>query len=75
VEQTTRTYAWKFSTIGLRRLDADDHDALSARSRASIVHGTVTTRDDESRHGVPAARKVDTPHMVSIIVPLKLWIR
>jgi len=70
-----RTYTSRFTTIGLRRLDAADQDALlAALGVPSLVHGTVGYGGMMNTETVfLQLGKSDGARMVSIIIPVRLW--
>jgi len=74
---TAKTWTWSFTTLGLRRLDANDDAAmLGAVGVPSLVRGTVSfggmmnTETVYLKIGTSAAGHYE---MLSVIVPLALW--
>jgi hypothetical protein len=71
------TYAWSFTTIALRALDADDEVAmLGAQHVASRVHGTITDAgmmDTATAFLVLGHKSPKRYQMLSVIVPIAAW--
>jgi hypothetical protein len=71
------SWAWSFSTVSLRRIEASDHRAVAgAINIASLVHGTVAyggMRNSETVFLQLAAGDGSRYKMLSVIMPIAVW--
>ena len=76
-KDATKTYAWSFTTVGLRAVDADDEAAvLDALGVASRVHGKVAYAGMMDANTVFLAlghRDSKKYKMLSVIIPAAVW--
>jgi Cysteine-rich secretory protein family len=71
------SWAWSFSTVSLREIEAsDDHAVAAAINIASLVHGTVAhggMRNSETVFLQLAAGEGSHYKMLSVIIPIAVW--
>ena len=71
------SWAWSFSTVSLRRIEASDDRAVAgAINIASLVHGTVAyggMRNSETVFLQLAAGEGSRYKMLSVIIPIAVW--